>query len=194
MLIPPCCPKFVVPDLASGGEKVEEYINRLYRVYKKPGEQTTRCFEVPLACSSLNDGDAFLLDAGNKIYTWFGSTANAFEKNKSASVAQNMKEKRLKIDCELVLDVMDNNEEFWQLLGGKGEIKPATDDIETIEDVVDKKMVSSFAFSAITVLVTANTGCCSNLLLQMIAVCCLGCNRFCKSNRSSLQKVQLDFR
>jgi len=151
--------QFVVPDLASGGEKVERYINRLYRVYKKPGEQTTRCFEVPLACSSLNDGDAFLLDAGNKIYTWFGSTANAFEKNKSASVAQNMKEKRLKIDCELILDVMDNNEEFWQLLGGKGEIKPAEEAGEVVEDLVEKKMVSLFAFSAITILVAANTGC-----------------------------------
>jgi len=42
-------------------------INCLYRVYKKKGEQTTRCFEVAMDCSSLNESDAFLLDAGSKI-------------------------------------------------------------------------------------------------------------------------------
>ena len=66
-------------------------INRSYRVYKKKGEQTTRCFEVAMNCSSLNESDAFLLDAGSKIYTWFGSSVSPFERNKSASVAHNIK-------------------------------------------------------------------------------------------------------
>ena len=140
---------------------VEEHDTRLYRVYKKRGEKTTGCFEVPLSCSSLNDGDAFLLDAGNKIYTWFGSTANGYEKNKSASVAQNLKESRvrlrdrssedtLRIDCELILDIGNNNEEFWKLLGGRGEIKPAEDETEVVRPFISKrksvKMVSSLFF------------------------------------------------
>jgi len=77
-------------------------INRLYRVYKKKGEQTTRCFEVAMSCSSLNESDAFLLDAGSKIYTWFGSDVSPFERNKSASVAHNIKQNRLS-DCECIL-------------------------------------------------------------------------------------------
>ena len=99
-------------------------IQRLYRVYKKKGEQTPRCFEVALKCSSLNDSDAFLLDAGSKIYTWFGTNVSAFEKSKSATVAHNIKQTRLG-SCECILDVEDDNEEFWEILGGKGEIKAA---------------------------------------------------------------------
>jgi hypothetical protein len=72
----------------------------------------------------LNDGDAFLLDAGYKIYTWFGSAVSAFERNKSASMAHNIQQNRNR-HCELILDVDDDNEEFWALLGGKSEIKPA---------------------------------------------------------------------
>mmetsp|Transcript_9081 Transcript_9081/g.20524 ORF Transcript_9081/g.20524 Transcript_9081/m.20524 type:complete len:380 (-) Transcript_9081:1364-2503(-) len=129
-----CFPKgitYLEGGVDSGFRKVsnlddDEIMNthRMYRVYKKKGEQTTRCFEVPLKCSSLNEGDAFLLDAGSKIYTWFGSSVSAFEKNKSASVAHNIKENRLG-SCECILDVEDDDEEFWELLGGKGEIKPA---------------------------------------------------------------------
>jgi len=113
----------------------------LYRVYKKPREHTTRCFEVPQTCSSLNHGDAFLLDAGEKIYTWFGDSVSAFEKSKSAQVAHNIQQKRLTFgSCECILDVEDDNEEFWQLLGGKGEIKPAEDDIKDLSESFSEKM------------------------------------------------------
>jgi gelsolin len=109
----------------------------LYRIRKKPGHHPARCFEVPLKCSSLNDGDAFLLDAGDKIYTWFGSSVSAFERNKSASVAHNLHQNRLG-HCDLILGVEDDNEEFWSALGGKGEIQPAVDDVE--ESEAEKKM------------------------------------------------------
>ena len=110
-----------------GGDTPFSVTQHLYRVVKKKGEQTTRCFEVPLKCSSLNEGDAFLLDAGSKIYTWFGSSVSPFERSKSATVAHNLKENRLK-NCECILDVEDDDEEFWEILGGKGEIKPAEEE------------------------------------------------------------------
>eukprot|EP00581_Thalassiosira_minuscula_P013017 CAMPEP_0183724744 /NCGR_PEP_ID=MMETSP0737-20130205/18415_1 /TAXON_ID=385413 /ORGANISM="Thalassiosira miniscula, Strain CCMP1093" /LENGTH=378 /DNA_ID=CAMNT_0025955429 /DNA_START=28 /DNA_END=1164 /DNA_ORIENTATION=+ len=114
-------------------------LRRLYRVYKKPsGQKTTRIFQVPCECSSLNDGDAFLLDAGTKVYTWFGSTVSGFEKAKSAQVAHNIRENRLG-DCECVLDVEEDNEEFWEALGGKGEIAPAVEEEEEAEEA-EKKM------------------------------------------------------
>ena len=142
-----CFPKgitYLKGGIDSGFRKVSdmdvEAIKRLYRIYKKPGEQVTRCFEVPLNCSSLNDGDAFLLDAGNKIYTWFGSTVSGFEKNKSASVAHNLREGRLK-DCEIIVDVDDDNEEFWSLLGGKGMIQPPEDEPkDTNKEKAESKM------------------------------------------------------
>ena len=115
----------------------------LYRVCKRPSEHATRCFQVPLRCSSLHHGDAFLLDAGDRIYTWFGDAVSAFEKSKSAQMAHNIRQHRLSFgSCECVLDVEDDDEEFWQLLGGKGEIKPAQDDAKSPSDPPVKKMVS----------------------------------------------------
>lgn len=117
--------------------------NMLYRIYKKPGEQTPRCFQVPPKCSSLNQGDAFLLDAGNIIMTWFGSSVSPFEKSKSAMVAHNIKENRLK-DCEVFLDVDDDFEQFWGKLGGvQSDIKPEQDEAPrpTHDDESKKAMV-----------------------------------------------------
>jgi len=126
-----CFPKgitYLEGGVDSGFRKVEDaktdHFNRLYRVYKKPNNHSARCYDVPLKCSSLNDGDAFLLDAGDKINTWFRSAVSAFERNKSASMAHNIQQNRNR-HCELILDVDDDNEEFWALLGGKSEIKPA---------------------------------------------------------------------
>lgn len=38
------------------------------------------------------------------------------------------------------MDVEDDNEEFWGLLGGKGEIKPAEEDSKDTSESVEKKM------------------------------------------------------
>ncbi|KAL7548222.1 hypothetical protein ACHAWF_011523 [Thalassiosira exigua] len=122
-----------------GGASDFADVERLYRVQKKPGGRAARIAEVPLARSSLNDGDAFLLDAGTKICTWFGSTVSAFEKSKSASVAHNLRENRLG-DCECVLDVEDDDDEFWDLLGGRGEVRPAEEDAPEPEGSTEKKM------------------------------------------------------
>lgn len=136
--------KYMEGGIDSGFRKVSDSdtdkIINLYRVYKKKGQQTTRCFQVPLKCSMLNEGDAFLLDAGSKIYTWFGSSVSAFERSKSASMAHNIKENRLG-NCECILDVEDDNEEFWELLGGKGDIKPAEEAVEEdTSESLEKKM------------------------------------------------------
>ena len=46
------------------------------------GKRTVRVKEVPLAASSLTQGDVYILDAALKIYIFNGPTANIFEKNK----------------------------------------------------------------------------------------------------------------
>lgn len=139
-----CFPKgitYMEGGIASGFRKVADLennrTNRLFRLYKKDGERVTRCFEVPLNCSSLNEDDAFLLDAGDKIYTWFGASVSAFERNKSASVAHNIKEERLG-RCDCILDVGNEDEDFWRFLGGKGEIASSSPVMEEEEE--SKKM------------------------------------------------------
>ena len=133
---------------ASGFRKVSDdddadaaaNIRRLYRVYKKDGDRAVRCFEVPMKFSSLNDGDAFILDAGTKLYTWFGSSVSPFERNKCASVAHNIMQNRLG-KCEFIEEVGSDDEEFWDLLGGMGTIKTAEDAVDiTSREVVQKKM------------------------------------------------------
>jgi len=101
--------------------------DRLFQVIRK--DNVTTCHEVPCESSSLNDGDAFILDIGDKVFTWFGSTVSPFEKNKSADVAQRITDSRGG-HCEMFVDVGDDNDDFWSRLGGKGDIAPASDDAE----------------------------------------------------------------
>lgn len=94
--------------------------DRLFCIHKVNG--VTRSVQVPMKRESLNQGDAFLLDTGASIYTWFGSTVNPFEKNKAAVMARNMAT-NLHGHAQVFPDVGDDNDEFWELLGGRGDIK-----------------------------------------------------------------------
>jgi hypothetical protein len=105
------------------GDK-ESFPTRLYRV-KKDG-RVTRCFHVPAKASSLNQGDCFVLDAGNNIFTWFGEHCSPFEKSKAAEVAHNMEIHR-NGHSSLIEDVGNENEEFWSCLGGREEIQEMAD-------------------------------------------------------------------
>mmetsp|Transcript_47436 Transcript_47436/g.92574 ORF Transcript_47436/g.92574 Transcript_47436/m.92574 type:complete len:380 (+) Transcript_47436:56-1195(+) len=106
--------------------------NKLFMVKKKG--KSARAYTVPCSCSSLNTGDAFLLDAFSKIYTWYGEECSPFEKSKAGTLAHNIANERFG-HCETEVDVEDDNEEFWALLGGKGEIAPAN----AVADVPDEK-------------------------------------------------------
>jgi len=99
--------------------------DRLFRVVRQ--NRLTRCFEVPMACSSLNNGDAFILDTGDDVFTWFGEGVSAFERHEANSVAQNLSNSRFG-HAKCYTDVNDDDEVFWSRLGGKGEIAPAADD------------------------------------------------------------------
>merc|ERR1711862_71687 len=80
------------------------------------------------------------------IYTWFGSSVSAFEKSKSATMAHNIRQNRLTFgSCECILDIDDDNDEFWELLGGKGKIKPAEDDAKVSDSFMKKMYVVSDA-------------------------------------------------
>lgn len=115
--------------IASGFRDVDvdegniEIPTRLFHVRKNGNK--VRSYLVPVALTSLNQGDAFILDAGDKIYTWYGTSCNPFEKNKAVETAHNMVENRVG-HSTLVSDVSDDDEAFWELLGGKGNIPEAS--------------------------------------------------------------------
>jgi Gelsolin repeat len=100
-----------------------EIPTRLFHV-RKHGKNKVLSYLVPVSLTSLNQGDAFILDAGDTIYTWYGTSCNPFEKNKAVETAHNMVENRGG-HCTLVSDVSDEDEAFLELLGGKrGDIIP----------------------------------------------------------------------
>ena len=113
--------------------------HRLYQI-RRTGK-TTRAWQIPLETATMNQGDAFLLDAGNIIYTWFGTEGTSpFEKERCAEMAHNLAETRHG-HCIVKTDVGDDNEEFWQLLqGSKDDIPPAYIKLDELNEL-DRSVV-----------------------------------------------------
>jgi gelsolin len=115
--------------------KPEEYVPRLFHVRQTGGAggkaKIVRASEVAASARSLNQGDVFLLDAGLKIYTFIGSSANGFEKAKGAALAQNLASARggaCKVQPGLDAD-------FWKVLkGSEKDVQPASENREVVTD------------------------------------------------------------
>jgi len=124
----------------TGFSHVEEgaFIAKLLQVRKEG--KLVRVAELPLSAESINDGDCFILDAGLIIYTWYGSAASAFEKNKCGAHAKKLEDKRLGRGSTVTLEHDDGGEEanaFWNALGGRPDsIKSAAEgDVYAVPDI-----------------------------------------------------------
>eukprot|EP00929_Paragymnodinium_shiwhaense_P005509 TRINITY_DN10761_c0_g1_i1.p1 TRINITY_DN10761_c0_g1~~TRINITY_DN10761_c0_g1_i1.p1 ORF type:complete len:368 (+),score=90.00 TRINITY_DN10761_c0_g1_i1:55-1158(+) len=96
----------------------EAYVARLLHV--KRSAHNTRTYEVPLMRDSMCHGDCYILDAGTKIFKWFGDEASAFEKQACGVHAENIEATRHGLARTMMWD--DDPDEFWMLLGGQGDI------------------------------------------------------------------------
>ena len=98
---------------------------RMFHIRKIRSE--TRSYSTDATVESLNQGDAFVLDTGDVVYTWYGQDCSPFERNKAAEVANAMVASRY-AHATLEVDVQDDNEAFWTALGGgsSADVKPAT--------------------------------------------------------------------
>jgi len=113
---------YLVGGVDSGFHHVvsDTFVARLYQVRKtKLGivEQ-----EVTLAKEAMNEGDCFVLDAGSLIYVYYGPEASPFEKYEANLMAERIEGKRLG-HAKAVRELDDH---FWELLGGRGPIPPAS--------------------------------------------------------------------
>lgn len=108
--------------------KPETYVPRLMH-FKGKGKQI-RMEQVDSKCSSLNQGDVFLLDLGLELIQWNGPHSNIREKRKAMELIQDLKESRNGRPTSRILDGDEDDEVFWTQLGGKGEIGEATPDEE----------------------------------------------------------------
>lgn len=104
----------------TGFKKVKptEYKPRLLHIH---GNKKPKIIQVPLAWSSLNSGDAFVLDNGLTIYQWNGKKASGLEKTKAAGLCRSIDDDRSGKAAVIVLDEGDTGaqaEDFSKLLSG----------------------------------------------------------------------------
>lgn len=71
---------FYLPGgVESGYKKVEANVHEPKLMHIK-GKRFPRVFEVPIEANSLNDGDCFILDMGDKLYNWYGAECSIHER------------------------------------------------------------------------------------------------------------------
>jgi gelsolin len=120
--------------------KPVEYKPRLLHL---KGKKYVRITQVPLARSSLNGGDVFILDNGLKIYQWNGAKAGGAEKARASQLARALDDERGGKPTVTVFSQGDKDaKEFWALLeGGEGDVAASdgTSD-EKWQEVKDKKL------------------------------------------------------
>eukprot|EP00930_Biecheleria_cincta_P002309 TRINITY_DN103323_c0_g1_i1.p1 TRINITY_DN103323_c0_g1~~TRINITY_DN103323_c0_g1_i1.p1 ORF type:complete len:372 (+),score=60.92 TRINITY_DN103323_c0_g1_i1:89-1204(+) len=119
------------------------YVARLLQVRRSKGCASVRIKEVPLGRQSLNEGDAFILDAGQAIYIWFGQQSNAFEKNMANTTAENLERERE--GQSKVMDWTESPQQFWALLGGPGPIKSADDGDKEVDTPIGEGILYKFS-------------------------------------------------
>ena len=108
------------------------YLAKLLHV-KKVGKVTS-IVEVPCKRASLNHGDAFILDAGEKIYVWKGQSCSPFEGSAAALAAEALEASR---DGRAAA-THEVDDAFWEALGGEGSITSAEDAASVLPTPLEK--------------------------------------------------------
>ncbi|XP_076464098.1 advillin-like [Babylonia areolata] len=112
----------------SGFKKVErdKYETRLMHI---KGKRNVRVRQVKCHCSSLNQGDVFILDCGLTIYVWCGPQSSRLERIKAAEVARriNDEERGGRAAVNMVEKAWDSDPKFFEALGSHEAIKAADD-------------------------------------------------------------------
>ena len=101
--------------------KPEEYKPHLFHI--SGTLKSASSIEVKLARESLCTDDVFVLDNGLQLYQWNGKSSNAGEKAKGGEILRQIREERnFKPSEPIILEEGEDDENFWAILGGKGEI------------------------------------------------------------------------
>jgi len=92
------------------------------------GKKKIRVTEVDLNTDSLNSGDVFILDKGLTLYQFNGGKCGPMEKQKAAEICRTTRDERKSQPKMVVVEEGDKGadaDEFWNLLGGRKNIKTA---------------------------------------------------------------------
>jgi len=119
--------KILSGGVKSGFRHVEEEapkeVTTLLRVFKQPAAgraDSTIVVEVEPTPQSLDEGDVFILDKGEKIWVWQGKKCSPMEKAKAAQVVNDMTLAK-HIDVEVISQTEARSGIFVSMLGGGGQ-------------------------------------------------------------------------
>ncbi|XP_054419821.1 scinderin [Pteronotus mesoamericanus] len=140
--------KYRVGGVASGLNHVITNDLTAQRLLHVKGRRVVRATEVPLSWRSFNKGDCFIIDLGSKIYQWFGSSCNKYERVKASQVAIGIRDNERNGRSQLIV-VEEGNEppELIQVLGKKPELREGDDDDDIIADITNRKMAKLYMVS-----------------------------------------------
>jgi gelsolin len=140
--------KIISGGIETGFKKNEPTKYKPKLVHIRKIKNNVRVMEVPFSCDSLNSGDCFILDAGLKIFCWNGNDSNAFEKFKTSELAKNLEEKRNGAPEVFHVTQGEESPEFWEILGGKKEIKPTNNVTDDSLKIIGEKVMFKLSDSS----------------------------------------------
>lgn len=113
--------RYMPGGVASGFKKTEINAAGEKRMFQVKGKKNIRVRQVDLSIGSMNKGDCFILDAGNKIYVYVGQKAKRVEKMKAISAANQIRDQdhhgRAQVEIVDEFSSDFDKEKFFEILG-----------------------------------------------------------------------------
>ncbi|XP_044520197.1 gelsolin isoform X1 [Gracilinanus agilis] len=139
--------KYKKGGVASGFKHVVPNEVSVQRLFKVKGRRTVRATEVPVTWDSFNNGDCFILDLGNDIYQWCGSSSNRFERLKATQVSKGIRDNERSGRAKVhVLEEGAEPEKMLQVLGPKPTLPESQDDT-IVEDTANRRLAKLYKVS-----------------------------------------------
>lgn len=126
---------------ATGFFTIEEqtHVHRLYRVHDNGATIHLEAVEVDTA--SFDPGYVFVLDAGEKVYLWFGKKSKNTLKSKARLFAEKINKNERKNKADIVTEAQgDESKEFLKIFGIVDSIPEANEDDEDADEIVQRKL------------------------------------------------------
>jgi len=143
---------------------VQDAPSHATRLFIIKGRRFIRPRQVECTHKSLNDGDAFVLDAPKTVFVWYGRNANKIERGAAAKFGTDYKNETRKgavnvvyigasfgFYCKNIKSPVEYNtvpsiqKTFWEALGGEGEV--ATEEQGGNDIVVENAVKSSLVLN-----------------------------------------------
>uniref|UniRef100_A0A8V0XJ42 Scinderin n=1 Tax=Gallus gallus TaxID=9031 RepID=A0A8V0XJ42_CHICK len=140
--------KYKAGGVASGFNHVVTNDLSAQRLLHIKGRRVVRATEVPLTWASFNKGDCFIIDLGNEIYQWCGSSCNKYERLKATQVAVGIRDNERNGRSRLItVEEGSEPDELITVLGEKPELPECSDDDDEMADIANRKSAKLYMVS-----------------------------------------------